>query len=82
MILESFGFCLCWLDNKGSKRTFRKTLTENTNPEQPREGNNFIVYSNFHTMQKRCPEYYIVIKTHTERFRKSAISTIHDKYAE
>ena len=26
----------------------------------------------FHTMEKRCPEYYKVIKTQTEWFRKSA----------
>ena len=52
---------------------FQRTLTQ----KQPREKNNIIVHSSFHTMQKRCPEYYKVIKTQTERFRKSAISTIH-----
>ena len=29
-----------------------------------------------HTMLKRCPEYYKVIKTQTERFRKSAIPSM------
>ena len=30
----------------------------------------------FHTMQKRCPEYYKVLKIQTERFRKSAIPSM------
>ncbi len=29
-----------------------------------------------HTRQKRCPEYYKVVKTQTERFRKSAIPSM------